>query len=243
MKSLSETWFADGYIDFELKKYTLLAYLQEVNQCFHQNKLYPQLADVIFHYNNLLQFKSNKAYLSSQFPRRLSLVDLKKLSLLYEAMIADDDIMQELEGIMQYALAEMKTTIEGGADLYEFVEQHLEITPVGLIPIDVKEGYFFLRDGNYNGTMVYEYTVMFFEKHESKYRSMRTAFVNKWERSVANTVLQIKAELIKNRSSLPNPAVYAIETDLQYPVQETLLPVAKRVLSKYLAENTPTAPM
>ena len=52
MKTLSETWFADGYIDFELKKYTLLAYLQEVNKYFNEHKLYPQLADVIFHYNN-----------------------------------------------------------------------------------------------------------------------------------------------------------------------------------------------
>ena len=40
MKSLSETWFAEGYIDFELKKYTLLAYLQHVNSYFNQNKLY-----------------------------------------------------------------------------------------------------------------------------------------------------------------------------------------------------------
>ena len=47
MKSLSETWFAEGYIDFELKKYTLLAYLQEVNKYFDANKLYPQLADLI----------------------------------------------------------------------------------------------------------------------------------------------------------------------------------------------------
>ena len=41
MKTLSETWFADGYIDFELKKYVLLAYLQEVSKCFNENKLYP----------------------------------------------------------------------------------------------------------------------------------------------------------------------------------------------------------
>ena len=38
MKSLSETWFADGYIDFELKKYTLLAYLKEVNKYFDEHK-------------------------------------------------------------------------------------------------------------------------------------------------------------------------------------------------------------
>ena len=68
MKKLSETWFADGYIDFELKQYTILAYLQEVNKYFDEHKLYPQLADVIFHYNNLLHFKTNKDYLKQQFP-------------------------------------------------------------------------------------------------------------------------------------------------------------------------------
>jgi hypothetical protein len=41
MKTLSQTWFADGYIDFELKKYTLLAYLQEISQHFTKNELYP----------------------------------------------------------------------------------------------------------------------------------------------------------------------------------------------------------
>lgn len=71
MKSLSETWFADGYIDFELKKYTLLAYLQEVNKYFNESKLYPQLADVIFHYNNIISFRENKKYLQEQFPKKV----------------------------------------------------------------------------------------------------------------------------------------------------------------------------
>jgi hypothetical protein len=35
MKQLSETWFVEGYIDFELKKYTLLAYLQQINKYFN----------------------------------------------------------------------------------------------------------------------------------------------------------------------------------------------------------------
>ena len=37
MKTLSETWFTEGYIDFELKKYTLLAYLNTVSKVFDQN--------------------------------------------------------------------------------------------------------------------------------------------------------------------------------------------------------------
>ena len=96
MRSLSETWFADGYIDFEQKKYTLLAYLQQVNNCFNEQKLYPQLADIIFHYNNLLQFRHNKEILQNQFPRRFTTVDLQKISLLYEAIIAYDELMHEL---------------------------------------------------------------------------------------------------------------------------------------------------
>ena len=71
MKTLSETWFADGYIDFELKKYTLLAYLQEIDKYFNENKLYPQLADVIFHYNNLVAFRENKKFFRNNFRNNL----------------------------------------------------------------------------------------------------------------------------------------------------------------------------
>ncbi len=103
MKTLSETWFADGYIDFEQKKYTLLANLQEIHKYFNENKLYPQLADIIFHYNNLVAFRENKKYLQEQFPKKLNGVQLEKLQILFEQMIQDDELMQELEEIINYA--------------------------------------------------------------------------------------------------------------------------------------------
>ena len=109
MKSLSETWFTEGYIDFELKRHTLLAYLQEVNKYFNQHKLYPQLADLIFHYNNLVSFRENKKYLQEKFPKQLTDINLKQLELLYERMIADDVLMEELEAIINYSATKMKT--------------------------------------------------------------------------------------------------------------------------------------
>jgi hypothetical protein len=51
-----------------------------------------------------------------------------------------------------------------------------------------------------------------------------------------NTYESLKSELIRNRSELPNPAVYSIETGLKFPVEETLLPIAKRCLVKYISE-------
>jgi hypothetical protein len=54
-------------------------------------------------------------------------------------------------------------------------------------------------------------------------------------RSMVNTYENLKSELIKNRTDLPNPAVYSIETDLSFPIEETLLPIAKRSLVKYIS--------
>ena len=236
MKQLSQTWFAEGYIDFELKKYTLLAYLQQINQYFNENKLYPLLSDLIFHYNNIVAFRENKKYLEEHFPKKLTGIQIEKLQVLYEQMIADDDLMQELEAIINYSAGEMKTTISNGTEIYEFVEENLTITPIGIMPIDIQEGYFFLSAGNTKSTHVYQYRLSFFEKHDEKFRSIKTSYLEVMHRSMANTYESLKSELIRNRSELPNPAVYSIETGLSFPVEETLLPVAKRSLVKYFSE-------
>ncbi|TDW96472.1 hypothetical protein [Dinghuibacter silviterrae] len=234
MKTLSETWFAEGYIDFELKKYTLLAYLQEVNRCFDENKLYPQLSDIIFHYNNLCAFRENKQILQKFFPKRLSKIDLERLQLLYERMVEDEDIMLQLEEIIQFAIGRLTPTIRNGTDLYEFVEERLSITPVGLIPLDVQEGYMFLSNGSTRQTRVYQYRLSIFEKHDEKYRAIKTEYIETRRRSIVYTYEQIKAELLRSRATLPNPAVYSVETELTYPLEETLLPIAKRRLVRYL---------
>jgi hypothetical protein len=217
MKQLSETWFAEGYIDFELKKYTLLAYLQETNKYFNENKLYPRLADLVFHYNNLVAFRENKKYLQEHFPKKLTGIQIEKLQLLYEQMIQDDDLMKELEEIINYSADEIKTTISNGAEIYEFVEDKLMITPVGIVPLDIQEGYFFLSTGSSSETRVYSYRLSIFEKHDERYRSIKTNYVDVMRRSISI-----------------NPAVYSIETELNFPVDETLLPIAKRSLVKYI---------
>jgi len=235
MKTLSQTWFAEGYIDFELKKYTLLAYLQQIHREFNENKLYPQLSDIIFHYNTMVRFKHNKQLLQEQFPKKFANINVDRLQLLYERIVDDDEMMKELEEIIHYSLSQMSKTIKDGTEIYEFVEEKINILPVGLVPLEIEEGYFFLSDGSYSDTKVYHYRLSIFEKHDEKYRSIKTNFVAQWERNFVNTYESIKSELIKNRSELPNPAVYSIETELSFPLEETLLPIAKRSLVKYIS--------
>ena len=234
MKTLSETWFTDGYIDFELKKYTLLAYLQEVNRCFNETKLYPQLSDVVFHYNNLISFRNNKQFLQEHFPKKLSGVQLERLQLIYQSMIEDDELMETIESIIHYAIPKMEYSIQTATEIYEAVEDQISIEPVGIVPLDVTEGYLLFQTEKQKETQAYYYRLGIFHKHNERYRSLKTQWIHAWKKSLFTTYEQFKLELVKLRPQMPNPAVYAISCPLKFPMQETLLPVAKRSFVRYL---------
>jgi hypothetical protein len=231
---LSETWFMDGYIDFELQKYKLLAYLKEVKQCFNETKLYPQLSEIVYHYNNLVAFRNNKRFIQDNFPRRLDKLDMQKLELVYEQMLADDEVMQELEQITEYALEAMKGTITEGTEIYDFVEKKLEIEPVGIIPLYKNEGYVFVRYADHTEVRIYNYNVTIFEHKDAKYKGIKLQYMDSRIKNLANTYEQIKLDIIRSYRTLPNPAVYKVEFPLSVPFDETLLPITKRALVRHI---------
>jgi hypothetical protein len=232
---LSETWFMEGYVDFELQKYRLLAYLQEVKKCFNETKLYPQLADIVIHYNNLLSFQKNKKILQDQFPKQAESINMQKLEVVYERMLADDELMRELEHITQYALDEMKGTIDEGAEIYEFIEKKMMVEPVGIIPLYKNEGYIFLRYCEATEVRIYYYNITLFEHMNARYKGIKMEYIDSRVKNLANTYEQIKIDIIRTYRTLPNPAVYKVEFPLSVPFQETFLPVAKRVLVRHIS--------
>ncbi len=159
---------------------------------------------------------------------------MRKMELVYEHILSDDQIMAELEQIVEYAVDEMKTTIDDGAEIYERIEKHMVIEPVGIMPLYKNEGYIFLCYGDHSEVRVYNYSVSLFEHKNARYRGIKVDFVESLEKNLANTYEQIKIDVIRRIRTLPNPAVFKVEFPLDVPVNETLLPVAKRMLVKYL---------
>ena len=233
MKSLGLNWFIEGSLDFEYKKYLLLDYLQEINRHFDKSKLYPNLSDLVFHYNNLLDFKQNKTVLQQAFPQRLTQADIEAVKLTYKKIVDDDSSMQEIERIITYAISEMDPALQTGKEIYDFVESCLIIDPVGLVPLVPYQGYFSLRNGE-RTNWVYEYQITIFENKDDRYRGINIQFVDTFEQSISNTPEAIKLNLINQRRHLPNPAVYYVQSDITFPLEQTLLPVAKRSLVKYI---------
>ena len=237
MVQLDANWITTGLIDFEYKKYLLLAYLQKIGLHFNEKELYPFLSDLVFHHNNLTSIKEKKMMAVNQFPKKLTKIEFQNFKLEYESLLQDDEYMKEIESIVDYALPKLKDFLKDGKDLYEFVEDKLLVYPVGVLPIKSTEGYMFLREKEKKHVRIYEYSVTIFESAEEKYRGLKTQYVSTCYISISNTFEMMKVDLIKKNKNLPNPAAYAVESELTLPFEETFLPMAKRILVKKISET------
>ncbi len=237
MQSLNKNWITENHIDFEYKKYILLAYLQHVSDNFTENRLYPYLADLVEHYRNLRSIKDNKQVLYNQFPERLKGPDMEQFRLIYEKMVQDDTLMQEIESILDYSIPQMEHSLKEGKKIYDIIEDNLKIFPIGVIPLFNEDGYLFLKLGSSTDTWVYEYHISFFENSMERFRGIQVNYIATYEKNILNTYEAIKIDLLRFNKNLPNPATYVVESDLSIPFEETFLPLVKRTIVKRIAGN------
>jgi hypothetical protein len=236
MEKLSKDWLTQGLIDFEYKKYVLLGYLKTVKDSFGRVQLYPFLADLVFHYRNLMAVKENKALIRESFPKEISLEEFKKLELSYRQMIEDDAIMGELESIIEFAIPQIQDSLKEGTVIYDYVESQCEIAPVGVTPLYANEGYLFVTQHPEKQTNVFRYQISIFEDSQEQLRSLNTQFVESVERKPFYTYESIKLDMIRKYKDLPNPAAYLVLSKMKFPFSETLMPVAKRLFVKHISK-------
>lgn len=236
MEKLKDNWLTDGLIDFEYKKYQLLAYLKTVKESYQRIELYPFLSDLVFHYRNLIALKDAQTMIIESFPKEISLEGLKNLEVTYKRIIEDDLIMQEIESIMEFALPQFKSSLDEGSFIYEYVESKCEISPVGLTSLYANEGYLFITQPPEKETRVYRYQTTLFEQSSESMRGIHTKHVLTTERSISNTYEHMKSSLIRQYAELPNPSVYLVLAKVCFPFDQTLMPVAKRLLVKQISK-------
>jgi hypothetical protein len=237
MEKLNENWITEDHIDFEYKKYVLLAYLQHVNERFDETRLYPALAELVQHYRNLISLRDQKKNMFDSFPEKLNQADFRNFKLVYEKLCEDDKLMQEIESIIEFSIPQLKHYLAEGKRIYDFIESKINIFAVGIMPIYFDAGYLLLQNGKKHETRVYEYQMTIFEAPDERYRAICLQYVTSYERTLRNTYENIKHDLLLFNRNLPNPATYVVETDLVLPLEDTLLPLAKRSLVKYISLN------
>jgi hypothetical protein len=161
-------------------------------------------------------------------------MDLENFRIEFEKLIADDEYMEEVAAIIDFAIPCMNRHLSEGKEIYQEVEDDLNIFPVGIVPLNPEAGYMMLAKALSKETCVYSYAITIFENANEKFRGIKTQFIGNYSRSFSNTFEEIKFQLIKEFRHIPNPGAYVVESKSEYPLNETLLPVAKRSLVRYI---------
>ncbi len=236
MVTLSADWLTEGIIDFEYKKYLLLAYLQQVDARFRESALYPEMAELVSHYQNALSLKAGHEEMAQKFPKELKEADLANRKLVYETKVEIPEAWQELMHILDFSIPEFKKYLDEGKNIYQWAESQLEIRPLGIHVLDPREGYVLVRREPETKTKIYRYSITLFEQFNETFRGLNLEFVEDVEKSKFESYEFLKLELLKKYRSHSLSAAYLIESRACLPWESTLMPVAKRSLVRYLAQ-------
>lgn len=141
--------------------------------------------------------------------------------------------MEEIVKILDFSIPAIKKHLEEGKEIYEWVESQLYIRQLGVVPLQVQYGYMLIRNGNETESSIYNYKLSIFESAEENYRGIATQYVST---ITTTSYFNIQATIMHQEKLLLPPPVYAIESEFHFPVSETLLPIAKRMLVKHLGK-------
>ena len=235
MKKLQPDWFTQNWLDAEYQKYVVMAYLQAVQQNFTECKLCPDLPELRDHYDAGIRFSRGKGTLNAAFPKRISRVTGPPPRIEYKSEVTEPGFMAEMDAIMEFALPRFQAMVTEGQQRWVDIASSLTLAPVGLLPLRPEEGYLLLHATNHSETQVYYFSITLYSDQEPGGRLVQLRFIEVIRKSLVNTFENIKLDLIRRHRYLPNPATYMLESRQTYPVQETLLPIARQLLAQVIA--------
>ncbi|HUI63943.1 MAG TPA: hypothetical protein VL126_03810, partial [Bacteroidota bacterium] len=203
---------------------------------FSHNRLYPALADLVQLAEDFQALQQRRDGMLAQLPQRLREVDLHNMHLVYEPAGHESPEFRRMMDLIAWALPHIERAIEEGSGIYEFVNQHVRIDDVGIVPAYREEGYWFVPEARAALLHLMRYEVSIYSVPNERYRSLKTVVLESVsEGSVRRSAESLKREIIRKYRDLPNPATFRCESDIDFPFAETLLPVAKRKLMAHLA--------
>lgn len=232
MTKLHHDWLTEGIFDFEYKKYVLMAYLQHIDGEFNSNRLYPYLQELKLHLDSCQNLQANKNAIQGSFPKKLKGMDLSAAKLVYEDTLHDDAYLSQLNYILDFAIPRFSKSVEEGSDRFSEVGENIKISPVGIVPLRVEEGYLFFLNNYERMITIFRYELALY--NQMRERSLKTVYVDSVRTSIGTTLEQIKIDLTRKFRAWPNPATYMIQSKYDYPLEETLLPVVQRLMVKQM---------
>ncbi len=236
MKSLSLESFVSSEADIEINQYRILSGLKEFRAEFNKNKLYPSLSELVFLSSQLEEVLNKKSNLNVALPKGIK-GGMPSKNVFIE--IADDVVEKKdyQYNLIEWALPIFKDIIHEAYILYDFVDESINIKEIGLSPIYKDEGFMFVSDNENSKLNIYRYECADYSTNSKPFFSLKAKYLESARPiNFSGSAEFLKMELCKRYQERSNIAAYLCETDLDFPFNETIFPIAKRKLLGYLSD-------
>lgn len=238
MISLHQDLFFTAGQDVESGQYRVLAALQSVRHSFARTIIYPYLSELVKLHQQLGMFLHRTQGLRDSMPKPVKGVDWEKKEVIYESKQAETPGMDSILTLVEWGLPHIKQALDEGKTIFEFVDDNLDISTVGIQPAYQNEGYLILLNRKRGVYHVLRYRLSMLKHAKQPSRSLSTRFLCEVPLQIfGSTPEQIKQDLRQNRTDLPNPATYFLDAGVDFPFEKTLLPVAKRKFMRLLSQQ------
>jgi hypothetical protein len=225
---LPTDWLTRTGIDRELHRYLVLAFVQRVRARFGERKLYPYLNEVQERAQELEGLVASMERAVRALPREVTGFDLENGQVCYREP-NEDEWMRTITDSVGFARPRITELLEHGDGLRKELGARIHFEPVGLLPLNTREGYLLLREAR--EARVYAYALPFCcTPNQDLQPDLRTRYITSYTLSLTCNYEHIKTDLVRNARHLPNPAAFVFESDLPMPRIETYLPLAKQLV-------------
>ena len=237
---MNTDWLFQEPIDLEHKQYVLLDYLQKLDKNLNGFKLYPQFQEISLHLAsiNLLIEKGQILTLNRNLKDPDDEILISDLIPVDCPLLTKEEIL-EVYQVCKYSSVKLTDYFNHAKAIWDIVNDTVSITPLkNKKNIELKQGIFFLNYNNKN--IFYEFLVKPIKKGnlETKCHIKKICECSKGE--FEEKIKEVKKPLIKN---LQDPEIHGkliffnINHDNNYPLKETLLPIAKRKIMNYMIQS------
>lgn len=223
--------------DIEKRQYIILAELKKISSEFQYYRIYPHLSRLVEIRRTLSEVINRLSDLRNKFPKRIGKIDWVNRTIEHEVVFVDGTDLRAVERLINWALPQIEKVIHEGIAIHDYVENELSVEHVGILPNYRDEGYFFIPDNRESKLNLFRFELSIFKSADDQYRALKTKLLKSLENRVHRSPASIKLELIREEKELPNPATYAFDTGLEFPFDQTILPVAKRKLMMALGST------
>lgn len=217
------SWLTDGPVDYELKRYKMLAVIQKLTEKLSQNRVWPVIEDVENQLDNLYKTKY-EIEIKDENNRVAKDIDFFNFEIIYEDV--ENDEVEEcriVDDIVEDAIIEFGDVYMEARTLWREIEKDIHLTWIPKRPSVLNEGYaIIIHEG-----ICHAYSFIKPTKMNNSWRTLKLEFVKSFEFS-NTSIVKFYDDYQNEEETLMFCRIGTKVNGL--PFEDSVLPIAKSVL-------------